>query len=141
MRDLVVGVGGLMGLPPPPGGGGGGVGSGRIPGPPPGASSLTPMQSPSEPVAPPVINSGTTNTAAAASSNVDLLGDLLGSAAIAPVTTQVWTPTQSFVLFDHLGHWLRNKVPSTCKLEHKTEKNYTAPKSIYILVNNSVSNY
>jgi len=82
------GVGGLMGLPPPPGGGGGGVGSGRIPGPPPGASSLTPMQSPSEPVAPPVINSGTTNTAAAASSNVDLLGDLLGSAAIAPATTQ-----------------------------------------------------
>ena len=86
LRNLVVGVGGLMGLPPPPGGGGGGVGSGRIPGPPPGASSLTPMQSPSEPVAPPVINSGTTNTA---SSSVDLLGDLLGSAAIAPATTQV----------------------------------------------------
>ena len=104
-----------MGLPPPPGGGGGGVGSGRIPGPPPGAASLTPMQSPSEPVAPPVINSGTTNTAAAASSNVDLLGDLLGSAAIAPATTQVC---------------LRNYVLSTSKLEHTTEKKLHGSQSV-----------
>ena len=101
-----------MGLPPPPGGGGGGVGPGRIPGPPPGASSLTPMQSPSEPVAPPVINSGTT---AAASSNVDLLGDLLGSAAIAPATTQVC---------------LRNYVLSTSKLEHTTEKKLHGSQSV-----------
>ena len=103
-----------MGLPPPPGGGGGGVGPGRIPGPPPGTSSLTPMQSPSEPVAPPVINSGTTNTAAT-SSNVDLLGDLLGSAAIAPATTQVC---------------LRNYVLSTSKLEHTTEKKLHGSQSV-----------
>ncbi len=60
-------------LPPPPGGGGGG---GFKIAPPPGASSLTPMQSPtveSKPVVP------TPQASSSASSNVDLLGDLLGS--------------------------------------------------------------
>jgi len=67
--------GGLMGLPPPPGG--------RIPGPPvPGTSNLTPMQSPSEPLAPVIPKSN--------SSNLDLLGDLM---APAPIPSQPPTIT------------------------------------------------
>lgn len=65
---------GLVGLPPPPGGAGG-----RIPGPPvPGTSSLTPMQSPSEPLAPVIPKSN--------SSNLDLLGDLMGGGPANPAS-------------------------------------------------------
>jgi len=68
------GAGGLVGLPPPPGGAGG-----RIPGPPvPGTSSLTPMQSPSEPLAPVIPKSN--------SSNLDLLGDLMGGGPANPAS-------------------------------------------------------
>lgn len=71
-----LGAGGLVGLPPPPGG--------RIPGPPapgiPGMSNLTPMQSPSEPLAPVIPKSN--------SSNLDLLGDLMGGVTVAPSAPQ-----------------------------------------------------
>lgn len=73
---LAGGFGAMGGLPPPPG-----MGAGRIPGPPPGASSLTPMQSPSEPAAPVIPNS----------SDFDLLSGLAAppqpQAAAAPAAT------------------------------------------------------
>jgi len=63
---VVIGGGLGLGLPPPPGGN-------RIPGPP-GTLNLTPMQSPSEPRAPVIPKSN--------SSNLDLLGDLMGGVGI-----------------------------------------------------------
>lgn len=82
------------GLPLPPAGAG--VSLGRI-GPPPSAANLTPMQSPSDTTKslPSLASTAPATPASAGSSNVDLLGDLLGSSSItatapapsAPVTT------------------------------------------------------
>jgi len=69
-KDRSIKKGNLGPLPPPPGG------IGKI-APPPSITSLTPLQSPSEPIASSVIGSSTaTSQVPSVSSNIDLLGDL-----------------------------------------------------------------
>ena len=74
---------GGAGLPLPPGG----ISLGKI-GPPPSAASLTPMQSPSDATKalPSIPIAAPGGAAPSGSSNIDLLGDLLGSASLTTAT-------------------------------------------------------